>query len=175
MLRIGLFLGRRIGQGGGAMTLWLKMILCVIGVELLGGAMALTMGDSLSTWYADLEKPPGTPPNSVFGPVWSVLFALMGIALALVWHRGRPPEAKTNALVWFGIQFALNLAWTPFFFGLRQMGIALGIILALIVAVAVTIAKFRKVDPIAPWLLVPYLLWVCYATYLNAGNWWLNR
>lgn len=157
------------------MKFWLKILVCVLSVEVLGGAMALTMGDSLSTWYAHLEKPPGTPPNEVFGPVWSSLFALMGIAVALVWHRGKPVEAKRAALAWFVIQFVFNLAWTPVFFGLRQMGVALGIIVILWFAIVITISRFRKVDRVASWLLVPYLAWVSYATYLNAGNWWLNR
>ena len=157
------------------MKLWLKILVCVVLVEALGGATSATMGDSLSTWYPNLDKPPGTPPNSVFFPVWTTLFALMGIAVALVWHRGTPPEAKRAALTWFAIQFVFNLAWTPVFFGLQQMGIALGVIVVLWIAIVITIDRFRKADPVAPWLLLPYLAWVSYATYLNAGNWWLNR
>ena len=79
------------------------------------------------------------------------------------------------ALVWFGIQFALNLAWTPVFFGLHQLLIALVVIVALWGSIVVTIVSFSRLQKVAGLLLVPYLLWVSYATYLNAGYWWLNR
>ena len=120
-----------------------------------------------------LERPPGTPPNGIFGPVWTLLFGMMGYALALVLSEGTGKE-RTIALRWFSIQFLLNLAWTPAFFGWHRMDVALGIIGLLIVAVTLTVRRFRKIHRLAGWLLVPYLLWLGYASYLNAGFLILN-
>ena len=157
------------------MPLWLKILLSILIVEVLGGVGAIWTAGSIDNWYADLVKPPGTPPNNLFAPVWTTLFAMMGTSFALVWHRAESGPRKKSALGWFGGQFALNLAWTPVFFGLHQMGAALVIIVALLAAIAVTFLKFRPLDRLAAYLLVPYGIWVSYATYLNAGNWWLNR
>ncbi len=157
------------------MKLWLKILCAVVLIEVLGGAMALTMGDSLKTWYPSLDKPPGTPPNGVFGPVWSILYAMLGVAVALVWHRAEPGAGRRSAAAWFAIQLGLNLAWTPVFFGLHRMGWALVIIVALWLAILMTYRAFRAIDAVAGRLLLPYLAWVSYAAYLNAGNWWLNR
>ena len=120
-----------------------------------------------------LERPPGTPPNGIFGPVWTLLFGMMGYALALVLSEGTGKE-RTIALRWFSIQFLLNLAWTPAFFGWHRMDVALGIIGLLIVAVTLTVRRFRKIHRLAGWLLVPYLLWLGYASYLNTGFLILN-
>lgn len=155
--------------------LWQKILLCVIAVEVLGSVSGIITAGSIQGWYADLEKPPGTPPNWVFGPVWTTLFALMGIALARVWHLGKPGPERQRALMWFGIQMFLNIVWTPVFFGLHQMLAALVVIVALWVAILLTMRSFFQIDRLAGWLLLPYLTWVSYATYLNAGNWWLNR
>jgi tryptophan-rich sensory protein len=122
------------------------------------------------TWYQVLVKTPGTPPPWVFGPVWSVLYVMMGVAGGrLIFRRVWP------AVGLFGLQFVLNLAWTPVFFGAREPGMALLVILALWVSVLGTIFLARKWDRVSAWLLVPYLAWVSYATYLNAGIFWLNR
>ncbi len=136
----------------------------------LGIASGLSTGGGDNSWYRELAKPPGTPPPWVFGPVWSVLYLLMGVALGRLIHRRAMPA------VWvFGIQFALNLAWTPVFFGANQIAGALVIICALWVCLFTTILLAWKSDKAAAWLLVPYLVWVSYATYLNAGFLWLNR
>jgi len=157
------------------MKLWLKALLCIVAVNLLGAAGAIVTSGSLSDWYAALEKPPGTPPNAVFGPVWTLLYAMIGASLALVWHRAPSGPEKRLALTLFLIQMLLNLAWTPLFFGAQATGAALLAIVLLWVAILLTILKFKPLDRIAAALLVPYLLWVGYATYLNAGFFWLNR
>ena len=157
------------------MAFWCKVVLSIIAVEVLGGLGAAITSDQIPGWYASLNAPPGTPPNWLFGPVWITLYALIGLAFAIVWHRASPSPEKLMALVWFGIQFALNLAWTPVFFGLHQLLIALVVIVALWGSIAVTIVSFSRLQKVAGLLLVPYLLWVRYATYLNAGYWWLNR
>ena len=155
------------------MKFWKKAVLCILLVEVVGNASGLVTFSSIKDWYVMLERPPGTPPNGIFGPVWTLLFGMMGYALALVLSEGTGKE-RTIALRWLLIQFLLNLAWTPAFFGWHRMDVALCIIGLLIVAVALTVRRFRKIHRLAGWLLVPYLLWLGYASYLNAGFLILN-
>ncbi|RXZ66737.1 TspO/MBR family protein [Pelagerythrobacter rhizovicinus] len=119
-----------------------------------------------NAWFAGLTKPTIFPPPMWFGIVWTILYAVMGFALALVcaaWGaRGR-----TAAVAAFGLQFVVNLAWTPVFFGLHQMTVALGILVALDVLVIVTIVLFWRVRRLAALLLLPYLAWILFATALN--------
>ena len=157
------------------MKFWQKALIGVVGVLLLGNASGGVTFLSIENWYATLERPPGTPPNGVFGPVWTVLYAMMGYALALIWHLPKETEGKRCALKWFGIQMVINLMWTPAFFGFHRPGIALVIIVLLLVSIGITIVRFLPLSRWAGWLLVPYFAWVGYATYLNAGFWWLNR
>lgn len=159
----------------GFMKLSLKILLCILVVNILGGAGAFFTMGSLRDWYGTLEKPPGVPPNSVFGPVWTVLYAMMGTAFALVWHRAPAGPAKRTALWTYLAQFLLNLAWTPLFFGAHLTGVALVVIVALWIMILLTILKFRPLGRLAAGLLIPYLVWVSYATYLNGGIFFLNR
>ena len=156
------------------MKLWLKILICVLVINLLGGAGAIFTSGSLKDWYASLEKPPGVPPNRVFGPVWTMLYAMIGISLALVWHQVRSGKGRKVALCWFFGQMILNLAWTPIFFGAHRLGLALVVIVALLMAILVTLILFRKQHRLAGRLLIPYAIWVSYATYLNAGYFALN-
>lgn len=155
------------------MVFWKKAVLCVVGVQLLGNASGWVTVVSLDGWYASLRQPPGTPPNGLFGPVWLVIYTLMGYALALVWDRTAGAD-KGRAYGWFGLQFVLNLMWTPAFFGGQRMDIALAIILMLLVAIALTLRAFYPISRSAAGLLVPYFLWVGYACYLNLGFLLLN-
>lgn len=136
-----------------------------------GGASGVaSAGGAGSEWYRDLVKTPGTPPSWVFGPVWSVLYLLMGAAAGLlVVHKA------WRVLGLFGVQFLLNLAWSPVFFGSRDPEIALGIIVAMLVLIIATLLKAKPVSCTAAFLLVPYAIWVGYATWLNAGIVILNR
>lgn len=142
-------------------------LVCIPACLLLGylSAMVASSGPD-NPWFAALVKPSIYPPPAAFGIVWTILYALMGFALALVcaaWGaRGR-----IAAIIAFGVQFALNLAWSPVFFGLHRMSEALGIIVALAVAVAVTLWLFWRVRQLAGLLLVPYLAWVLFAGVLN--------
>lgn len=156
------------------MALWLKVGICVVGIEVFGSLGGLLTVSSIESWYSQLERPPGNPPNWLFGPVWTALYAMMGVALALVWHGRQAAAARRSGLIAFGSQFLLNLLWTPIFFGAHQIGWALGVIIALWIAIAVTIGYFRQVDRRAALLMIPYLCWVGYATYLNAGYLILN-
>ncbi len=135
----------------------------------LGSASGLSSLGGDDSWYKDLAKPPGTPPPWLFGPVWSVLYLMMGVAVGRLIHR------RSWQAVWvFVMQFVLNLIWTPVFFGAQQVAAALAIIVAIWLGVFSTILLARKADRASAGLLIPYLLWVSYATYLNAGIFWLN-
>ncbi|WP_255151716.1 TspO/MBR family protein [Halorarius halobius] len=133
---------------------------------------ALTAG-AITNWYATLQQPALTPPNWVFGPVWTLLYALMGVAAALVWRQRETRVAKVG-LGLFAVQLALNFAWSLVFFGGQNPIGGLAVIVPLVVAIAGTIAAFWRVDRRAALLLVPYLLWTGFATYLNYAIWALN-
>jgi len=124
-------------------------------------------------WYAQLTKPSWTPPSSVFGPVWTVLYILMGLAAWLVWRKAGLAEARA-AFVCFGIQLVLNALWSPLFFGMHRPGLALVDIALLWLVIVVTLVLFWHVRAWAGVLLVPYLVWVSYATALNFSLWRLN-
>jgi len=157
------------------LPLWAKLLLAIFAAEFLGSLGAGVTSSQIPSWYATLNKPPLNPPNWIFAPVWISLYAMMGTAFALVWHGAKPGDAKRVALSWFGAQFLLNLAWTPVFFAMHQMLMALVIIVLLWGAIVMTIRHFRRLEPITAVLLIPYLIWVSFATYLNASYWWLNR
>lgn len=124
-------------------------------------------------YYASLRKPDWAPPGWLFGPVWSALYALMGIAAWLV--AGKNASASRTPLGLWGVQLALNAAWTPIFFGLRAPGLALVNISLLLAAIVGTMAAFFARRPVAAGLLVPYLGWVSFAAALNFAIWRRNR
>ena len=124
-------------------------------------------------WYVALNRPAWAPPGWLFGPVWTVLYVLIAVSGWLVWRRGGW-AAQRIPLIAFGIQLALNCAWTPIFFGARQIGLALVVIGVLGVAIAATAALFWRVSRVAGGLMLPYLLWVSFATTLNFAIWRLN-
>lgn len=142
---------------------------------LLGSVFTMS---AVTTWYATLQKPPLSPPNWIFGPVWTTLYLLMGVSLYLVWRKWSvlpwTPARKKMALVFFGVQLALNTLWSVLFFGLQSPGLALINIILMVVAIKITMLLFWRVSRVATWLLLPYLLWVSFATYLNAAIWYLN-
>jgi translocator protein len=124
-------------------------------------------------WYAQLQKPAWNPPNWIFGPVWTTLYALMGVSAWLVW-RPRGFAAVRGALSLFLVQLALNALWTPVFFGLHLLGGGFLVIVLLWLAIIATIRAFARVNRVAAVLLVPYLLWVSFASVLNLTLWRLN-
>lgn len=130
---------------------------------------------NIRTWYEVLPHPPLTPPNGVFGPVWTILYVAMAVAAWRVWRSPDILVRQRRALIWWGWQLAVNALWSPIFFGLHRPFASLCVILVLDGLIAATIAVFRPIDRIAAWLMAPYLAWCVFATYLNAGFWWLNR
>jgi benzodiazapine receptor len=154
-----------LAGGGGSAALLVGSLALVALVAAVGGiATAGSVGD----WYEGLDRAPWNPPGWVFGPAWTVLYVLMAVAAWLVARAGLDDPAVRTALVLYGAQLALNLAWSLAFFGLRQPRIALVVILALLVAIAATAIAFHGISPTAAWLLAPYLVWVAFATTLNA-------
>jgi benzodiazapine receptor len=127
----------------------------------------------LGPWYDALRKPAWTPPNWVFGPVWTALYAAMAVTAWLVWRRQGLVGVRLP-LALFGLQLALNLAWTGLFFALRQPGLAFGEILLLCAAILATLGAFGRVSRVAGLLLIPYLAWVTFAAALNLAIWRLN-
>lgn len=153
---------------------FIRIAIC-IGVCLFIGILAgFATQNSVSTWYATLNKPSFNPPNWIFAPVWTILYILMGIAAGLVWSRGFYHKWVKTALYHFGFQLIFNALWSFVFFGFCQPFWALMVILTLLILLLLTIKWFRVVNKTAAYLLIPYFLWVCFATVLNYKIWELN-
>lgn len=151
-------------------------LVCSVSACLLTGFLGsfVTM-DSVSTWYADLSKPSFNPPDWAFGVVWPILYVMMGISAFLIWSKSVGSRQVKAALGLFVFQLVLNGLWTPIFFGLHMMALALAEIILLWVAILVTILAFWRISKTAACLLIPYILWVSFAVALNATIWFLNR
>lgn len=149
-------------KGNGLM---LVVFLAASGLVAFLGSLATR--SNVDGWYRDADKPWFNPPDALFGPVWTVLYVAMAVAAWLAWRRGAPTG------IWW-VQLALNLAWTPVFFGLEQLWLGLVVILLLDLAVVATIVTFRRNSRAASWLLAPYLAWILFATALNLGIALLN-
>lgn len=150
----------------------LMSVTVCLGAAIIG---ALFTSQSVDGWYTALQKPVFTPPNWLFGPVWTTLYIMIGIAFYLVWERPFPRKEKTAAYILFAVQLLINVGWSAVFFGLRSISGGMFTILGLWVVIAATIQQFRKISTLAAWLLVPYLLWVSFAGLLNWGFWYLNK
>ena len=129
----------------------------------------VTMGQ----WFADLNKPSWNPPSWLFGPVWTLLYIAMAVAAWLVWRTGGW-KLRTPALALFMLQWLLNALWTPLFFGLHRIDLALIDITLMWLAIAATIAAFYRISKSSAYLLIPYLAWVTFATALNFAIWRIN-
>jgi len=153
-------------------SLWMLLLFLALCFA-VSGMGAIFTSRSVSEWYPVLQKPSWNPPAWVFGPVWTVLYLMMAIAAWMVWRR-RGFREGAAALLIFAFQLALNAAWSPLFFGLRNPLAGLLDIIPLWAAILATIAAFRKISPLAAALLIPYWLWVSFATALNFMIWRLN-
>jgi len=146
-----------------------KLIISIVGCQLVGLAGTVFTVNSIPTWYMTLNKPPFSPPNWIFGPVWTLLYLMMGISFYLIWKQGWQSDSSKTARKYFLAQLALNFIWTPIFFGLKSPLIALVVIITMWVMILVTIKKFYPLSKWSAYLLIPYLLWVSFATLLNAA------
>ena len=146
----------------------------------LAGWLGLTFAAALvggyfmpGEWYAGLKKPSWNPPNWIFGPVWTTLYAMMAVAAWLAWKRGGW-AGQRSALAMFLVQLLLNALWSPFLFGMKSPGLAFVDLMLLWLAVLVTLVTFWRTTPLAGLLLVPYLAWITFAGALNFTLWQLN-
>jgi len=174
-----------------------KLLSSVIICELAGTVGAIFTTPAVSSWYKNINKPSFNPPNWIFGPVWTLLFVLMGISLYIVWSKKWEPTSKVNykkVKVWnplsknflsgnwrklniiliFSTQLVLNVLWSVIFFGLHLTGVAFFELLMLWFAIMFTIINFYRVSKIAAYLLIPYILWVSFAGVLNFFIWASN-
>jgi benzodiazapine receptor len=139
-------------------------------VLVVGGGMLIGFLTAPGPWYEALAKPSFNPPNWLFGPAWTILYVLIAIAGWRIWER----ERSGRAMQLWGLQLALNFLWSPVFFALHQIGLALLVVLLLLAAILAFIAVAWNRDRIAAWLFVPYAAWVAFASALNAALWQLN-
>lgn len=151
------------------------LVLCIAVPLLIGIAGSFYTAPEIPTWYASLNKPSFTPPSWVFGPVWTILYILMGISLFLVVRNGLAAVPVQQGVLLYSAQLALNFLWSVLFFGMHAVFLGLLDILLLFVLIAATIALFLRISRPAAWLLVPYLCWIGFASLVNAMTWILNR
>ena len=153
----------------------LRFLISVTLPLIVGGLSGFATARGVQEWYPSLSKPPFNPPSWVFGPVWTLLYVMMGVAFYLVWQKGWDNEVVRVALVLFLVQLTLNGLWSILFFGMQSPGLAFAEILVLWLAIAATIVWFWRVSPVAGILLLPYEAWVTFAALLNGSLWILNR
>ena len=152
-----------------------KVIISILACFAAGGIGSLSTFKAIPTWYPSLKKPKYTPPDWVFGPVWTTLYILMGLSVFLVWQQGLSTEGVLLAFILFWVQLILNALWSIIFFGMKSKGGGIIVIVVLWILILVTIITSFQVSVWAGVLLIPYILWVSIATYLNVGIWWLNQ
>lgn len=165
---------RRPNFGENARSALVLVALIVVCFAVAGvGSLLTTPQTASGGWYGTLDKPSFTPPNWLFGPVWTVLYLSMAVSGWLVWRREGFAGAKLPMTLFF-VQLGLNLLWNVAFFGAESPALGLVDILALWMVILLTIIAFFRISQFAGWLLMPYLAWVTFATLLNASIWWLN-
>jgi benzodiazapine receptor len=175
---------------------WIGLGIALLIPQVAGGLGAIATASSIPTWYQTIKKPSWNPPSWIFGPVWTTLYLLMGIASWLIWRQGRERKVRQTAaaeapagiplalpedpqergaLGLYGAQLFLNSLWSIIFFGMKSIGGGLAEIVLLWGLIAATVARFFRLRPTAGWLMVPYLAWATFASVLNATVWRLNR
>ncbi len=153
---------------------WPQLILFIIICEAVGIAGSFFTAKAIPTWYEKLRQPSFRPPNWIFGPVWTFLYALMGLSAYLVYQNQQRPLAKIG-LIFFLIQLILNAIWTPLFFGAKKLGWAFFEIVLMWVFIVLSVVSFFMAVPLAGWLMMPYITWVSFASLLNYSIWQLNK
>lgn len=153
-----------------------RILIVVVTCLAVGYFSGMITREAITTWYPTLVKPSFNPPNWVFAPVWTLLYAMMGVAAGIIWNQMKTDRTIVKkALQFFAIQLALNAVWSYLFFGLKNPMLALLEIALLWLMIYETYLKFVKINKIAGYLLLPYLAWVSFASVLNASIFWLNR
>ncbi len=152
---------------------WIELLFSFVFCFAVAGVGGLWTAGEVSGWYRTLMRPAIAPPNWVFGPVWTLLYALMAIAVWRVWLAA-PSPLRSWAIAIFAVQLALNLAWSWIFFRQHAIGAALAEVVVLWIAIAMSVVLFARVAPAGAWLMAPYLAWVTFAMALNAAFWRLN-
>ena len=152
----------------------LRLVISIVICLAAGAVGSIFTADAIPGWYATLNKPSFNPPNWLFGPVWTLLYIMMGVSLFLIWKEGTGNALVKPALSIFIAQLVLNLLWSVVFFGMQSISGGLVIIILLWIAIIFTITKFQKISTTAGILLIPYLLWVSFASVLNFFFYRLN-
>jgi benzodiazapine receptor len=152
----------------------IKLIISIALPLLVGAVAGMFTAKAVPEWYATLNRPSFSPPNWLFGPVWTTLYLILGISLFLIWKQN-PTEDRNIAIILFLVQIFLNFAWSFLFFYFKLVGIALVEIVLLWITIIIMIVQFYKVLPLAAYINIPYLLWVSFATVLNAAYYMLNQ
>jgi translocator protein len=150
-----------------------KLIASLLLPLIIGAVAGIFTSKAIPVWYAALNRPSFSPPNWVFGPVWTTLYILMGFSLFLIWNQDKSKE-RNLAILTFIIQLVLNFAWSFIFFYFNRIGLALVEIILLWVSIIVMLIQFYKIKPVAAYINIPYLLWVSFASILNASYYLLN-
>jgi tryptophan-rich sensory protein len=153
----------------------IKLIVAIAVPLAVGGLSGFATARGVESWYPTLIKPPFNPPSWVFGPTWTVLYIMMGVAAYLVWRQGLGVPGVKFTLTIFVVQLALNGMWSILFFGMQSPGWAFAEILMLWLTILISATLFWRLAPAAGWLMMPYLAWVSFAAVLNGSIWVLNR
>lgn len=151
----------------------LKLVISIALPVVVGALSGFFTTTGVGSWYQTINKPSWNPPGWIFGPVWTTLYVLMGIALYQVW-RSPGTKARNTALLFFAVQLILNFFWSFIFFNKQNIGGALMEIIVLWVFILLTIFAFARINKLAAWLLVPYISWVSFATILTYTIWKMN-
>ena len=149
-----------------------KLLFSILLANMAGIIGSLFTTPNIPTWYATINRPAFTPPSWIFAPVWTSLFVLMGISLFIVWDNGLKKNKKAVGI--FGVQLILNTLWSILFFGMQNPFLGLVEIMFLWLAIFATILAFYKISKTSAYLLIPYILWVSFAAFLNYSIWILN-
>jgi len=155
-------------------NVFFKLVVSILLPLGVGAIAGMFTSSAVPEWYATLNRPSFNPPNWLFGPVWTTLYTLMGISLFLIWKQIVSKERNIAIFVFF-LQLALNFCWSFIFFYFNMIGLALIEIILLWISIVIMLVLFFKIKPIAAYINIPYLLWVTFATILNASYYFLNR
>jgi translocator protein len=150
---------------------YLKLIISIVVCLAVGFIAGIWTSSSINSWYSTLNKPSFNPPNWLFGPVWTILYILMGISLYLVWNQ----NGSKIAIMFFVLQLLLNFLWSFLFFQMKNPLIAFIEIIFLLAMIIITAIKFYPISTTAAYLMIPYIIWVTFASILNFSIYWLNR